>query len=149
MRVVLAIVAALAVSLTASTALSATKKPKIKEMSHLHPKKSKTSFVCAKVKGKPGQRIRALLLFGPGGLGGMIDDDKYKLPGKKAPKKKQGKLLLSWEIDSAGPYELRVGKAQSEEPSDEAGYTVPNPPPEGDEQGPFTCPAKKVTKGWG
>ncbi|HYH58506.1 MAG TPA: hypothetical protein VD790_04745 [Thermoleophilaceae bacterium] len=150
MRVVtLAIVTAIAVSLTASTALSAPKKPSIKDedgLSHYHPKDSDSSDICVKLKGKPGQKIRVQLVFG---AGDVLEDDEFKLPGKTAKKKKRGKLLLSFEIFSAGPYEFLVGKSDADQASDSADYVVPPPPPDGAKMGPFKCPGKTVTKGWG
>lgn len=137
MRPAVLIASLLAVSLVAA-AISVGAPPKIRSMSHYHPPGAESSWVCAKLKGKPGKRVRAEI-SGPAVNGNT--EKTFRFPGKKS--KKKGKYTVSWNISQAGVYELTLTTPDGSREIDDATYTVPAPPT----QGKYRCPAGHK-KGW-
>jgi hypothetical protein len=108
----------------------------IRAMSHYHPPGADYSFVCGKVKGTPDKRAVGTIA-GPYVVGKTTK--RFTFPSS-------GKYTLSWAIKSPGRYRLTLRK-RSGDLIDRDSYVVPSPPPGGEREGPFRCPANH-REGW-
>jgi hypothetical protein len=99
----------------------------IVDASHLHPQPNPGySFVCMKIKGAPGEPVRVIARGGSPEVNEIVRLNNA------------GRLTWSARITVAGPWTLQVSDALRR--ADSQTYTVPPPPPDGAERGPFACP---------
>ena len=101
---------------------------RITAMSHTHPEGENFSYVCAKVKGRPGTRYVAKA-EGPAVLDGTV---RFKMG-------QSGVRKVTFEIEAAGDYTVKVRRASRDRVLAKDTYSVPPPPPDGAAQGPFDC----------
>jgi hypothetical protein len=121
----LALMMAAAALFTTTVATSGTHSQavKISGVSHKHPMCSSTSFVCPKISGRRGEKVRV----SASGPGANVPGASYS---KMVKFRRAGMKIINFRISAPGPYTLRAGgKSRS--------YTVPDPPDPQD--GPFPC----------
>lgn len=101
---------------------------RISGMSHTHPEGESFSYVCAKVRGRAGTRFVAKA-EGPA----VVDDTIRFRMGNSGTRK------VTFQIESAGSYTIKIRRAARDRVLASDTYAVPAPPPDGAEQGPFSC----------
>lgn len=105
----------------------------VRGMSHRHPEERNFSWVGVRVKASRRAMVE-VHLAGPSVI--SANPVSCRAPGKRAPRKKRGKVLAVFKIDQVGQYTTHVTATKSgDSATAQDNYMVPSP--DGKKWGPF------------